>query len=695
MVLRLWSAIVLTALLLSGCGGGGGSGGGGDGFSVSYDRSSVSLSFDEGSAPPQATVIATAHGTTPSKVFIGASTPSGQPDPNIDHVEVLVNGKTGATVNVIPSANLSAGTYSGTIVLLVCADNACATHYSGSPFNLSYSFTVKGSIRATPGSIYFNDDAGKALSQYVTVTLPSGVASYTATVTAGEATIDQLTTAGFRVTVPAGAPGTYASTITLAGGGLQRKIDVQHVANPRQLKLDQTSLTLSAVSGSTASAAVAVTQLTEGQTSFTASAGSGPWLTLSDTTASGFKVNAASLPSGTYYGTVTVQSGGTMRTVSVTYVVTAPAGGDVYFNTTASSLTFAAAQGVVTSAQGIGLTRPSWNPTVTPTIAYVNGRAWLSTSTGPSGDMQFTASAVGLAKGVYRADVTLSAAYPSTSRSLSVAFTVGDGLATPAAQSVVMTSESTAASLKGTIPVVANGAASVEWTASSSASWLVLTTASGSLGTPIAYQVDTTAALALPAFTDQQATVTINAQIPGAPAGSAGFTPVTTTVTLRRELAEVHYVGPGNIVSGKAATVIVRGRGFDHLTSPASRLSIAGVTPTSVTRTSATSLSVVLPALASGDRNISISNALGTSTSTTALHVLDALAHGATAMPTGGVARSVIYDPVRRTAYVANKSLSAIQRFREGSGGWTMDTLALPSLGDIALSPDGAVLVAS
>ncbi|MET0335313.1 MAG: hypothetical protein ABW190_13655, partial [Rhizobacter sp.] len=249
---------------------------------------------------------------------------------------------------------------------------------------------------------------------------------------------------------------------------------------------------------------------------------------------------------------------------------------------------------------------------------------------------------------------------------------------------LVLNNDSTPTTLQGSVPVRSNGASSLQWTATSSAPWLQFTRGQGTLGQDVQFQIDLQAALLLPDYTDQPATVTISAP---------GFTSVTNTVTLRRELAEVYYVGPGSITAGKVSQVIVRGRGFGGLANPANRFTIAGVTPTSVTRLSDSSLAVQLPALAAGNYAIGMSGT-GSVAATTTLRVLAEQTYPAATVPMTGRAYSTVYDPAARTVYSANTTLSAVRRTRYQAGTWLTDSLAFPALRDIGLSPDGTQLVA-
>jgi len=684
MVLRRWLAVLLAVFVMSACGGGGDSRSGGDdeSFSISFDRNHVEATFAEDSPVPDITVIATTHGTPSGNVFIGASTPAGENDPNIEPIAF----DSSRVVHIQPKAGLARGKYTGTLLMLVCADVPCTKHYAGSRFSLSYTFVVTASLRVSPQTIDFEHEAGTTQSLDVSVALPEGESSYTATAADSWATIEQITSSGFRVTVPSRALGHYSTTIEVASGTYRRTISVNQWVKARTLKVDKPSLSLNAVSGAGASTPVAVTQLAEGAADFTVATGA-YWLSVNNVTPGGFEINVSSLPSGTYKTEVVVFSANDRLVIPVSYTVAPPTGGDRYLNVKARNLTFAALEGGVSVKESVGLARPSWNPDVTVDVSYNSGSGWLTSGTGPDGDLQLWANAAGLTAGVYQATATITVAFPFAYFDLPVTLTVGAGLTLPEPRVVVIDSESTAASLKGSIPVVGDTTAGMVWTATSSQPWLRLTRSSGGPGSTIDYEIDAALALAVPAYTDVPAAITVNVSATGASA--------TTGVILRRELAEVSYAGPGNVVSGLGSTIIVRGRGFDRFSNPATRFVVGDVTPISVTRLSATSLRVTLPAMSAGDKTIAISNALGAATEAAKLQVLDAHTYIAAALSTGGVPSAVLHDPLRRQLFVANTTLNSIQRFRESAGSWARDELKLPGLDNIGLSPDGAVLVAT
>jgi hypothetical protein len=702
LITLLRQALALSCLaLLASCGGGGGGGDGvgSDGpFSVAYDRSSVELAYEVGDTVPQAVVQARAFGTPGGNVYVGANTPTGQPDPQVDHVQVDVTSTHDATVRIFPNPTLPPGTYRGTLLLLACSDNTCQRHYGGSPYSLGYTWVVRPGIRLAPSALQLQLTAGMTSSDTVGLMLPEGVSGYAVSSDDAGVTIDQQGATSFRVNSPAREPGTYTSKLTVTAGTYRRVLVVTTTVGPRTLQLDTRELRLSAVSGQAAGAHIAVRTLPAGASKlglrlhFDSTAYQ--WMKLSNIGLDGFDLAVASLPAGTYRDIVVMETdgpSGATANVEVIYVVAPSPGGERPFSVTTTRLSFATTEGAQ-ATQTLAMTPPSWNPDVGVEIAYAGNAGWLTTAVAADGSMLVTANAIGLAKGSYSATLTLRPGYPASAASLPVSLTVGPGLAVPAPQAIVIGSESTAALLVGSIPVVANGVTTGTWRATSSAPWLQLTRSSGELGTAAAYAIDSAQLDRLPASTDLKATVTITAQAAGAAAG-VNLTPVSTTLSLRNELPEVHGVGPGIVLSGRAGTLIVRGRGFDHLADPAARLSIAGVAAGAVTRTSATALKVELPALPGGDHAVSVSNALGAPTAVGRLRVVEPRSHAAGNVATGGKPKAVLHDELNGQVFVSNPQLSQVQRFRETADGWVRDTLAIPKLANIGLSPDGAVLL--
>ena len=702
-----------TLLVVSACGGGGG-----DSSSISpppapapaptvtdnsmrvvFDTGALAMAYDQGDPSPKGAIInATTQGTPSGKVFIGATTPTGRPDPNISSLNVAITG-TSARIFVNPAAGLSPGTYSGTLVLQACTDAACAVHYAGSPWSVSYSLSVARVIQVSPASISLSGTSGVPSQKAVAVTLPADVANYTVTSDSPWLSADQITPTGFLLKTQGVHSGILTGVLTLQGGGLTKTVPVEYVVTPQRLATSTTSVNLTAQSGATAAAQVQVT-LPEGANDYAIADASLPrWLGIVDRTASGFRFVAAAMPSGRYTTTVSVSSQSQVVPVDISYTVAAPSGGDRYLSVGMKSVTLGTAEGSISPSVELGLVRPSWNSNVSASVSYPVGApgGWLTQRTSASGDMVLSASAANLPKGNYSASLLLTPAYPGSPITVPVALTVGAGMATPASQIFTITSDTTASQLSGTVPVVFNGVTAAHWKATTSTPWLNLTRASGGVGESIAFNVNVAALPSPIAFTKQTATVDLTATTDS----GLAITPTQTSITLQFQLAEVYFATPTPVIAGQTGSILVRGRGFGLVPNMASKLTLNGVTPTAVTTVNDTQLSVTLPGLAAGSYVVGVSNSLGLKTATTSLHAVDPIAKPYSAFNTSilGSPRTLIYDAVHGDVYASyppyGGGLSAVARFRPTASGWTTATLSVPGLIDIALAPDATVLAAT
>jgi hypothetical protein len=294
-------------------------------------------------------------------------------------------------------------------------------------------------------------------------------------------------------------------------------------------------------------------------------------------------------------------------------------------------------------------------------------------------------------------DNTCSKHYRGSPFRLSYTIVVHPLIRVPAVNTATMGSDSSPDGLRGAIAVTATavqGSSGGSWTATSTAPWLRLVRSQGEFGSSIEYHIDATAALALSAYQDHDAVIELAEK---AGAGAVGFVPTRTTLRFRRELAEVHFSGPGSIMAGKATTVIVRGRGFQHLADPLARVSVGPLRPSSVRRLSPTALELQLPPLPAGQHSIGISNAYSIAAPSGSLDALAPRSFAAESVAAKGGPRSLIYDPVRQTAYSVriDGSQATIWRFRLGGQRAVVDSLPIAGLIDIGLSPDGSTLIAA
>jgi hypothetical protein len=552
---RLGLLVGLVVGLLAACGGGGG--GGDDGFAVRYDRSSVTINYATGGTVAPALVQAIARGTPPGPIFVGANTPSGQPDPNIQQVVVELTSERSATVRIHPNPALGVGAYGGTLLLLACPDALCAQHYAGSPYSLSYTITVTQGITLQPSSLLLQRNVGEPASQFVAVTLPPGAPAYTATALGGRVTIDQIGPTGFRVTGQAAIASVQNDVILVQAGDLTAQLPVEYTAREVTLRLDQPSIDLAVASGAAAgaSADLAVTQLPVGVTDFSVDASAFPWLGIERLQGGIIRVTASTaLPSGTYTGFVTVRACSVGQSVPVTVTVTQPAGGDHGLSANVQSLAFVAAQGMPAQPQVVAVVRPSWTQQLDVAVTYFgNSRDWLQMTTLPNGDLQFSASALGLPNDRHEASVTLTTPGPSATVVIPVTFNVGRGLAMPPPQFVPFSSV-TPSRVNGSFLVTAEGPSTLNWTITACNSWLHPTRASGVLGTAFEYEVDVDALRALPAGSpDLTCQLQIDVQNPRLPPGGTPIQPILMPIIGMRVDEPVTRTGGGVVLDARGS----------------------------------------------------------------------------------------------------------------------------------------------
>lgn len=692
--------VVFGTFGLSSCGGGGGGDGGSGGSTTSAgnlvfaaDKTAVSFDYQQNETPAAQTVTITATGQYTGTLYVSASVTG----PEIaTPIPITVTGTT-ATVQISVVPQLAAGTYSGSITLMACSDSACAHQVGNSPLKISYQITVQGTLQVTPATVALNAVTGTTTSQVVSVALPEGTSSFSTSVVGSSPwlTISNATASSFTINAGALAPGSYSGQVVVTAGAASETVNVTYTVSTPPLLVTPSSVSFNAVSGSTASQAITV-QLPSGQTSATQSVSPGtPWLTISNATASSFTLNAASLPSGVYQGAVQVSSGTQIALIVVSYTVTPPPGGDQALAVSPTSLTLNAYEGASTSAT-LTVTPPSWNPQVTVTAEYPIGTpsGWL-TLTPVAGGETVLANAATLTTGSYTANLRLHAAYPSTDILVPVALTVGVGLVQPANVLLSVNAETPSAALSGSVAVnVASGPAT-PFTATSNAPWLILTTSSGQTGQSLAYRVDPTQIAA--ALTSNQVS---SAQVTVTPGTASMMAPVSFNVQVTGNLPLIQTLAPYVQLPGQPARVILRGSGFSAITAP-NRFAIDGQAPTSITQVNDTEVVALLAALTAGSHTVSVSNALGIATATGRVLASAAPSYSYAAIATGGLIRSIAYDPERDALYAANYDAETIMSFRHTSASgsleesWTTASVPLVKAFDVGLTQDGVTLLAT
>jgi hypothetical protein len=564
---------------------------------------------------------------------------------------------------------------------------------------------------ANPTSVTFSFNQGDLVpaAQNITVT---ATGSYTGTLYvaaeasgAGLASPIDVTVAGTSATVPvqpaAGlAAGTYSGTLKLLAcsdsecqnqvGNSPLSIAYSITVIPT-LQVSPSSFSPALISGNTASTAISV-ELPAGQSTFSTQVQSGsPWLTVSNVSASGFTVNVASLPSGTWSSSVIVTSGGNNGSVTVTDTVTPPAGGDQGMVVTQQNLTISTVEDTMTAASALRVTPPSWNPIVTAVGEYASAgpTGWLSV-TPSSGGFQVVGDATNLVAGSYSGDVRVSGAYPQADIVVPVAFTVGVGLMRPADINLTLQAETTTSALSGTVPVNLTAGPVVGWTATSDQPWLKLTNAAGSTGsTSITYTIDQVQVAALANAASYPAHVAIT------PTRST-MSPVTFNVILNKQLPQITSLAPYVQLTGQAERVVLRGSGFSAISSANlnNRFTLGGTVATLVTAVNDTEVVANFAAEIPGSYTVAVSNALGMQTLTGTIKAIasPSSSYSYASIPTGGQLGALIYDPERDSLYVANRTTGQVVAYRFNGTQWTSASTPVTGVYDLGLSNDGTAL---
>lgn len=197
-------------------------------LTVSVDKTAVSWRYSllEGIRSSPA-VVFTGRGTA-NALYILAVTPSGQPDPNISRVSIVIDPVAStATASIVPAAGLSIGTYSGTLVLKACPVIDCATQYAGSPQTIDYSFQVYSDIALSPSEYGTVLPPATASSPFdVSVSLPSNVSAYTATPSDSWIAVTNVRPRMFTITLAPGALGTRTGSVLVAAGTYRATLTV-------------------------------------------------------------------------------------------------------------------------------------------------------------------------------------------------------------------------------------------------------------------------------------------------------------------------------------------------------------------------------------------------------------------------------------------------------------------------------------
>jgi hypothetical protein len=669
MDIRLVAACVLLATL-SACGGGGGGGSKSSSFRITLDKSSVNFDVTIGQASPTQTVIATATGTAPDSLYVGAIAQGQGIDPAIT---VLIDGMQ-ATIVMHAASNLPEGDYSGTVLFLACTDQACNNRVGGTPLPVAYTVKVHPPLGFSSAQTQLSSALGNTASAPVTVRFSQSNATFNATVTGAPdwLTISNQTTSGFQLNARALPPGQYLATVEAAAGTEKYQMTVYYnvAAAP--------GLTLTAVSGQSATGQLPA-PLAPGAATYTSRVTQGAeWLSITQQTPGIVQIAARSLPESQYAGSVEITSGSTTFTQNIAYNVSAPASGHQELVVAPTNLALMAVEGAASSSATLTITAPSWNPPIAISSEYGSGATdWLTITTTSTG-YTITANAASLHAGTYTATLHVDSGWPRGTTFVPVALTVGVGLARPADVVVPVHAQTTLAQLSGAVDINVVDGPPVAWAATDDAPWLTLTRTSGMTGTQLQYTIDRTLLDSLTNFHQHTATVTI---VPGV----GSMSPVSFSIEADKKVAEVTGLGPFYLHSNQVNKLIIRGRGFGDVANIASSLIIDGATASNARFVNDTEIVVDVNSLPVGSYAVHFNNVLGLTTAQRSFQTLAPRTLSYQIVPTGGRLNALIYDDARAALFAANSNLELLQRFRWDGSNWTVDSISIPQATNVGL----------
>lgn len=681
--------VLLVAIGLGSCGGGGG--GGSPGFSVSFDTNRLVFDLDEGDFPDGKAVVATAQGTPPaSGIFVGALVNG---DGIQQPISISIDETTGkAYAYISPMYGLEAGSYSGSIQLLACADELCKQHFPGSPHTVNYSITVHPRLKVAPSMASFAVLEKQAVTpQVLALTLPDDSSPASIGVTYGSAAAGWLQVqsgAGSLVLSPnaaALAPGNYyAEVVVTASRGLQTvhvpvTLTVTH--DPLQhLRVDRTSVSVAAPEGQLLPAETVVVSLPPGSTSVAAAlgygAGASGWLQLQQNGSTiTLTPSTVGLAPGNYSATLglTDPVSGESLAVPVTLAVSYDA--LQHLRVDQSSLAFAGVETQALAAKTLQFGLPPAATGLATSVGYGAGASgWLQVQKSGN-DLQLTASTAGLAPGNYSANLLLQASGTSESLVVPVSLAVSKGLVALAGETVTVDMDALGSGQFAVQSVP--GVTTSTWSATSNQPWLVLDAATGAIGDNVQWHLDPVLFTALANNADYTATVTVS---------GSGLSAVTRQFTIRKRFKEIAQIDTLALRAGESGDVLLYGEGFASFAAFADRLRLgSGLVPTSVTVMSDRLVRITLPEVPAGNYTISLVSAFGIPTREHTLRVLEPQDYTYQTVPTSGTKGSFVWDPVSRSAFAIDLTVSRIHRFGWDGAGFVNTVVSTPQPHSLAM----------
>ncbi len=158
------------------------------------------------------------------------------------------------------------------------------------------------------------------------------------------------------------------------------------------------------------------------------------------------------------------------------------------------------------------------------------------------------------------------------------------------------------------------------------------------------------------------------------------------------QVGEVEFVSPYIGMAGASQEVIIRGGGFNSVA--VTGVSFGENLATEIDIRSDTEIRASFPVLAAGTYPIEVSTSAGEFKSSAELVVVDAQTYSDAAVAASGAKSKLLYDSQRRAIYTADYENGILERLRYDGGDWNVDQLPVEDIRDIALTLDGAQIIA-
>ena len=588
------------------------------------------------------------------------------------------------------SSSSSSGGGSGSVRFTASTTSLSFEYFEGSPVPASQNIVVTATGTFS-GTLYLGAAAtGQGLNSQIPLS------------------IDSNTQGTFTVTAAGNlAPGDYSGTLQLLACSDQAcakqignsPVNIAYVTHVRtKLHVSTNTVNLNSQSNAGTSSDVTIT-LPYGSTTFTSAITSGAeFITLTQPTATTLRVQARAMPSGQRIGNVRVESGAYAEMIAVNYNITAPPGGEFNLRTNPASVTLSATERTTGAAKTIDVLGPTWEPQLETQTFIMYGFPftveWLQVDK-IAGGYRLTPTATGLAAGTYTATLQISGTsttIPSNPFLVPVTFTVGPGLMTPADVTVTIDANTAPASavLRGSIPITLTEGSPVQWTATSSDRWVVITRSTGATGTSLDYEINPNE-LDLGYAYDQRdfpTTITVTA--------NPFLTPVSFKINVQQRMAHIRGITPFFQVQGRASRHVIRGTGFIANRNWSQYIQVMGAPAGAgqVTRVNDTELILDLDASPYGSIVLDSINALASVPNWDPIRVIPVRTSTYQALTTGFPVKKLRYDAERDNLWIVDEVTSGgrVILYTRGGGTWQATTpVPLQGAKDQVASPDNRI----